>query len=412
MSEEPSEKPLPTGFELFEIDPVYRADPYTRLAELRARAPVHLDPVLNQYVLTRYEDVKGVVNDRTLWRHPKHARADSMFHRFVDRNEFDRVRPRDGESILFMDDPDHARVRTPLTKVFYKRAAKMRAEVEAIVDGVLDGLAGRPSFDVIADYGIPIPILVIAKVLGVERERLREFREWSEGIILSLHIARSEAQTREMLAADEALTRYFTQAMEDRRQNPKDDLITDLVQLQAEGAPLSDGEVRINASALLVGGNLTTTDLIGNGVYLFLNHPAELAKLAADPSLAANALEEILRYESPVSLTSRVAPREMQLGGCPLHAGDPLMTYLRAANRDPAMFEDPDRFDITRKHVSHMAFGGGAHICIGAPLARMEAQVALPRLFARFPNLKLAAQTFEWRALPGFRGLERLTVEL
>ncbi len=404
-------KPLPTGFELLEIDPDYRADPYTRLADLRERCPVRLDPAFNQYVLTRYEDVKAIVNDRTLLRHPREADPNSMFHRFIDQRD-QLAEPIDGESILFMDDPDHARVRGPLTKAFYKRAGKMRGEVEAIVREVLDNLKGLASFDIINDFGIPIPILVIAKVLGVEKERLREFREWSEGVILSLHVGRSPEQSVQMLAAQKSLREYFLAAMDEQRRNPKDDLITDLVLAQAEGAPLSDSEICINASALLVGGNLTTTDLIGNGVYALLNNPAELKKLKDDPTLASNAVEEILRYESPISLTSRVASREMNVGGCPVHKTQPLMTYLRAANRDPDMFEDPDRFDITRKHVAHVAFGGGAHICIGAPLARMEAQVALPMLFERYPNLRLAIQDFVWRSMPGFRGLETLVVEV
>jgi len=404
-----SEKPLPTTFQLMGLDPATRDDPYPLLEDLQSRCPVHKDALSNQFILTRYDDIKSVVNDRSLWRHPSRARPDSLFRQFANR--MDERGPREGESILFMDDPDHARVRQPLTKAFYKRAARMRADVDMIVDEVLDGLASRAQFDVIDDYGIPIPILVIAKVLGVEPERLQEFRAWSEGIILALHVMRSEEQTRQMIAADAALTAYFTQAMAERRRNPRDDLITDMVQLQAEGAPLNDAEIRINLAALLVGGNLTTTDLIGNGVLTLLRHPDQLAALRADPSLAANAVEEILRFEAPVSLTSRVASRDMEVGGCPVHAGDPMMTFVRAANRDPSVFEDPDSFDITRKRPPHMSFGGGAHICIGAPLARMEGQVAIPRLFERFPNLRLAPQTFTWRALPGFRGLEHLVVE-
>lgn len=404
-----SEKPLPTAFQLMGLDPAARDDPYPLLADLQSRCPVHHDQQSNQFVLTRYDDVKSVVNDRSLWRHPSRARPDSMFHQFANRRG--DAQPREGESILFLDDPDHARVRQPLTKAFYRRAARQRGDVEEIVLHVLEGLAQRTQFDVINDYGIPIPILVIARILGVEPDRLQEFREWSEGIILALHVMRSEEQTRQMVAADAALTAYFTHAMEDRRRAPRDDLITDMVQLQAEGTPLSDAEIRINLAALLVAGNLTTTDLIGNGVYTFLRHPEQLDALRADPGLAASAVEEILRFEAPVSLTSRVASREMQVGGCPVHSGDPLMTFVRAANRDPAVFEDPDRFDITRKRAPHMSFGGGAHICIGAPLARMEGQVAIPRLFERFPKMRLAPQTFVWRALPGFRGLEHLIVE-
>jgi cytochrome P450 len=300
-----SEKPLPTTFQLMGLDPATRDDPYPLLEDLQSRCPVHKDTLSNQFILTRYDDIKSVVNDRSLWRHPSRARLDSLFRQFANR--MDERGPREGESILFMDDPDHARVRQPLTKAFYKRAARMRADVDTIVDEVLDGLATRAQFDVIDDYGIPIPILVIAKVLGVERERLQEFRAWSEGIILALHVMRSEEQTRQMIAADAALTAYFTQAMAERRRIPRDDLITDMVQLQAEGAPLNDAEIRINLAALLVGGNLTTTDLIGNGVLTLLRHPEQLAALRADPSLyvrksVANHLNDITKNHAALVL--------------------------------------------------------------------------------------------------------------
>jgi cytochrome P450 len=204
---------------------------------------------------------------------------------------------------------------------------------------------------------------------------------------------------------------YFSRLMDARRRAPQDDLISDLVRLQAEGAPLSDEEVCTNLIALLVGGNLTTSDLIGNGVRLFLTHPAELEKLKADASLANAAVEEILRYDSPIDITSRVASTDQERGGCPIKAREVMMVSLRAANRDPAMFTDPDRFDITRKHAPHVAFGGGAHICIGAPLARIEAAAAFVQLFRRYPNLRLADQTLRYRTLPFFRGLEEVWVE-
>ena len=396
---------LPTGFQIMEIDPDFRADPYPRLADLQKRCPVRHDPVLESVVLSGYNDVRAVVNDRGLWRNPARGNPRALFSRV---SEASGDRP---QSILFMDDPDHARVRGPLTQAFYKRAAKMKPQVEAIVDDVLDGLASRSSFDVIADYGMPVPILVIAAVLGIEKARLHEFRKWSEGIIHFLNALRTPEQEAEMLAAGEALEAFFAESMADRRANPKDDLITDMVQLQAAGAELSDEELSVNLQGLLVGGNLTTTDLIGNGVRAFLTHPDELAKLRADPKLIAAAIEEVLRWDPPITMTGRVASHAMELGGETIEPKEALISVLRAANRDPSVFEDPERFDITRKHTPHMAFGGGAHICIGAPLARMEGQVALWKLFERFPNLKLADQELTYRALPGFRGLEKLVVE-
>jgi cytochrome P450 len=197
-----------------------------------------------------------------------------------------------------------------------------------------------------------------------------------------------------------------------RRLAPEDDLVTDMVQLQAAGADLPDPDLATNLISLLVAGNLTTTDLIGNGVRLFLLNPAELAKLRADPGLIGAAVEEVLRYEPPVDITGRVASRDMEVHGCPVHTSQSLLVSLRGANRDPEVFEAPERFDITRKKSPHVAFGGGAHICIGAPLARLEGQVTLLRLFERFPRLRLADPEAkpEWRTLPFFRGLQRLDV--
>lgn len=407
-----TEKPLPGAIQLFSLDPAFRKDPDSVLRELRARAPVYSEPQSGYTVLTRYGDIKATVNDRTLWRHPSRANPDSMFAQMMGRHgEPGRAgQDTEDESILFLDDPDHARIRQPLTKAFYARASKMRGATERIVTDVLDGLSGRAEIDIIADFGIPVPILVIAEILGVEKARLPEFREWSEGIILSLNPFRTEEESERVTWAADALDEFFLAEMAARRETPRDDLLTDMVELQAEGAPLSDREIAINCSALLVGGNLTTTDLIGNGVMLLLQHPDQLAALKADAGLINSAVEEILRFEGPVMMTNRVASREMEISGCPVHRGTPIMTSLRAGNRDPEVFDNPDRFDITRKGASHVGFGGGAHICIGAPLARLEAQVALPLLFERYPEMRLAEEECVWRSLPGFRGLERLRV--
>jgi cytochrome P450 len=325
----------------------------------------------------------------------------------------DRSLPRTSTtSILMLDDPDHARVRQPLAQALYARVARFRPEVERIVDAALDGLAGKTAFDLMDRFCVPIPIDVIARILGVDHERLGEFRAWSEGVIQALNPLRTPEQTAQMTAASTALSAYFSETMAARRVEPRDDLITDMVRMQAQGSGLSDDELRINMSALLVGGNLTTTDLIGNAVRLLLLNPSELAKLRADPSVINAVVEEVLRYEPPVDITGRIASGAIEVGGWPLHSGQSLNVSLRGANRDPEVFEDPHRFDVSRKHRPHVAFGGGAHICIGAPLARLEAQVALVKLFDRFPNLALAEPdaTPAWRMLPFFRGMERLAV--
>ena len=389
------------------FDPVARVDPHGRLKDLREQCPVLRDEPVKTWMLTRYGDVRETVNDRSLWRHWSRSEKGALLRRMDDGETADRV-----DSILSLDEPDHSRVRLPLAKAFYARINAMKPRIEAIIDEVIDSAPQDQRFDLIADVAIPIPILVIAAILGVERDRFREFRAWSEASILGLNPLRTPEETERMNWGSAKLTEYFTELMASRREAPKDDLITDMVRLQAEGAPLADEEVRVNLSALLIGGNLTTTDLIGNGVWLLLNHPEQLALLKADPSLAGAAVEEILRYESPVAITNRVMPETREVGGCPMHAHQSVITSLHAANRDPEVFEDPERFDITRKHVPHVAFGGGSHICIGAPLARIEAKQAFVRLFQRFPDLKLAqSEAPTWRALPFFRGMEALWVQ-
>jgi hypothetical protein len=404
-----TEKPLPNFIQLTPLDPVFRADPHVVLDDLRARCPVHRDDTSGSFVLTRYDDVRALVSDRSLWRDPMKAEEGATFQRrFAEQPE--GVARSDTTSILMLDDPDHERIRRPLVQAFYARVAKFRPEVERIVDEALDAIDATGPFDLMSAFCVPVPIDVIASILGVDHERLPEFREWSEGVIQSLNPFRTEEQTAHMERANEALLNYFTATIAERRGAPRDDLISDMTRLQADGAPLSDIELRINLGALLIGGNLTTTDLIGNAVRLLLLNPAELAKLRADPGIINAVVEEALRYEPPVDITGRIASRELCVGGARVEPTQTFTLSLRAANRDPKVFDDPHRFDVSRRHTPHVAFGGGAHICIGAPLARLEAQVALLRLFQRFPELRLADPDAPpvWRTLPFFRGLERL----
>jgi cytochrome P450 len=400
---------LPTILQLTPLDPGYRADPHMALDDLRARCPVHRDETAGSFILTRYEDVRTLISDRTLWRDPINAEPAARLSRAGD--EIPPGVPRsEALSILTLDDPDHARIRQPLTQAFYARIARFRPEVERIVDEALDRIDASGPFDLMSSFCVPVPIDAIASILGVDHARLAEFRDWSEGLIQGLNPFRTPDQTTHMQRSSAALTDYFTAAIAERRAGPRDDLISDMTRLQAQGEPINDTELRINLTALLVGGNLTTTDLIGNAVRQFLLNPAELAKLRADPDLIGAAVEEALRYEPPVDATGRIASRDMQIGGCPVKTAQAFTFFLRAANRDPERFDAPHRFDITRPRHPHVAFGGGAHICIGAPLARLEAQVALLKLFDRFPDLRLAASDTPpvWRTLPFFRGLERL----
>ena len=404
------DEPLPEGVQMTALDPVYRQDPYPRLKALQTHAPVRRDQLFGVVTLTRYEDVRAVLTDRTLWRDP--LRADPKYptrtRREMEIAENGGVRT---QSILTMDDPDHGRIRGQITPVLYKRFAASRGLVEDVVRRRVDALRGQAAFDVVPAFAVPIPIEVISRVLGVDEERLEEFRAWSEAIIHVLNPMRTPQQTLEMRAAGDASSAYLQALMEERRARPREDLISDLMRLQAESRNLTDEEIRINCNTLLIAGNLTTTDVIGAGVRLLISNPEERRKLLEKPERIAGAVEEILRFDPPVDSTARIASRPMEIRGCPVAAAEPLSPSLRAANRDPQVFEDPDRFDITRERSPHVSFGGGAHICLGAPLARIEAQAALLALFQAFPNLRLGATPPTWRSLPFFRGLESLAVE-
>jgi cytochrome P450 len=405
---------LPGLLNLTALNPAFRDDPLSLLARLREQCPVRRDELAGTFMLARYQDARATLNDRTMLRGPDKVDPPGAFtQRLADNFEID---PHTGErrsySILLMDEPHHTRVRGPLAQALYARAAKCKPLVEAIIDEKLDAVADRGGFDILTDFAIPIPIDVIGAILGVDVERRAEFRDWSEGVIQALNPIRAPEQTAHMERAREAIVAHFSELMAARRAEPRDDLVTDMVRLKAEGADLQDAEIITNLIGLLVGGNLTTSDLIGNGVFLLLTHADELAKLKADPGLVNQAVEEILRHDGPVDITARVAPRDMEIGGCPIKARQSIVALLRSSNHDPDVFEEPNVFNISRKAIPHIAFGGGSHICIGAPLARIEAQGALSALFKRFPNLRLArpSEMPPKRMLPFFNGFEHLEV--
>lgn len=401
--------PLPSGLELSALNPEFSADPDTPLRRVREEFPIRRDEQTGMFALSRYADIRELLADRSLLKDPEKAEpAAWMMRAFLDMPE--GAKGGEVKNILFLDDPDHARVRGAIAKAFYRRVAASRGIVERVVTETLDSLEGRRRFDVMTGFAVPVPIDVIAHILGADQLMLGDFRRWSVDSFEFFNPARTPEQTERMIAGSNALYNYIEQLMGEKRKRPTDDLVSDLVSIAAQDGSLSDADIRENCAGLLSAGNLTTTDLIGNGIWLLLTHPEERAKLLADPALINNAVEEILRFEPPVEITARIASHDLEIGGCPIKHTQAISTSLRAANRDPQAFEDPDRFDVARRHVPHMSFGGGAHICIGAPLARMEAQVAIPAFLARFPSLRVEQEKPQWRTLPFFRGLQRLEV--
>ena len=377
---------------------------------MRAETPVWFDEGSRTYLLTRLADARAWLADPSQWKDADRAEEGALVRSFKPA---DMNRPGERNAgIGWMDEPDHSRVRKPIQAALMRRVAAMKEAVRAIVQGQLDSLPAG-GFDVIADYAMPIPVTVMGRVLGVDTSDAPRFRALSEAVLSVFEPNPTEEQRRENKAAAVAILEYFDAAIAERRERPRDDLINDLIEVQTATGALSDAEIRVNCLNLLLGGNVTTADLICNGISLLLRHPGELAKLRADPALIGSAVEEILRFEPAVEGAQRVASSDQLLGGCPVRAHQVAAVMSPAANRDPAAFTDPHRFDIARREAPHITFGAGAHICIGAPLARLEAREAIWGLVERFPHLALAdpAAPPEWRPTgSSFHGLVRLEV--
>ncbi len=397
---------VPTGIELIALDPTFRADPYPVLARLRELEPVHYDEEIKRWVVTRAEDADRVIHDRTMAVDARKANPNTYMRIFLA----DRGRGRD-PSMLLLDPPDHTRLRGLVSKAFTPRRIELLApRIRAIVTELLDAVEGEASFDLIARFASPLPITVIAEMLGVDPADRDDFKRWSDATAQMFNPLLTEEERTQVMASNEELDTYLRQAIAGRRSDPREDLISAMVAVEEAGDQLKDEEIVTMCGLLLAAGNLTTTDLIGNGVWLLLSHPDELRKLRANPALIKNAVEEMLRFESPVVQTGRIATTDLKIGECPVKRGESVLASLAAANRDPAAYPEPDRFDITRENVQHHSFGGGVHYCLGAPLARLEAQLAIGALVERFPNLRLVDEPLEWRAVPSFRALAKLRV--
>lgn len=403
--------------DLTAANPTAREDPYPRLAQLRAQCPLHRDEAGGAWLVGRMADARAVFTDNSHVKDPDLAEPAAIAIRRRRATVPDGLAFPDDQraSMLELDGAEHARVRGPLVQALYARIAAFEPDCIRIVEAALDRLDDRAEFDLMTELAEYVPVACIGAILGVPPETLATFRGWLDGIVQTFNPNRTPENVAALVASSNGLAHYIRGRFADAKLNPPDDLFGDMARAQAAGAPLSDTEITYNIRGLLIAGNVTTTDLIGNAVRLLLAHPDQLSRLRADPSLWPNAIEEVLRYEAPVDFTWRIATHDEDLSGCPVHAGAALNIFIRSANRDEAMFPDAQSFDVTRPRAArHLSFGGGAHICPGAPLARMEARHLLPRLFERFPRLRLSnpAQPPHWRKLPGFRGLETLYVRV
>ncbi len=400
--------PIPEDIQLTPLDDAYRDDPYPVLAELRRRAPVHRDRSFGRFVLTRHDDVMRVLRDLEFWVDVRKSNDDNYFRRLqMEQMERD-------PSMLGLDDPEHKRLRVLVSRAFTPRAVdRWQPIVEKVASDLLDAVDGRNEFDLVEALANPLPAIAIAKLLGVDDSKQADFKRWSEAAVTAGF--NPFATDEEKALANEAqanLDVCFRAEIQKRRENPSDDLIGQMVSAEEEGDKMTEREIVTMADLLLVAGNVTTSDLIGNGVKALLENPDQLARLQADPALLPNAIEEMLRFDPPVTQSGRIAPYDFELGGVEIKQGQSMTTVLAAANRDPEVYPDPDRFDIEREDTHHQAYGGGAHLCVGAHLARLEAREAIGALITRFPKIRASAKSYTWKRVPGFRGLSEYWVSV
>ena len=386
------------------LDPAVLSDPYPLFHRLRTEDPVHWEADLEFWALTRYADALYALREDSL--------LSSAIH---DSPRPGGVGLSSARWFVFLDPPRHTRLRALVHSAFTPQVVEgLRARIQAIVDELLDRAAEAGRLDLIADLGFPLPAIVIAELLGVPAEDRAQFRAWSADLAAAGGLVRMAADGAERLsrarAGGAALNAYFRDIIRERRSAPRDDLVSRLTGVQSAEGTLSEEELVDTCALLLFAGHETTTNLIGNGMLALLRHPDELSRLRADPSLIGSAVEELLRYDSPVQMRVRVARETVEIGGRRIAKGQRVLILVGAANRDPARFPDPDRLDIARPDNRHLAFGHGIHFCTGAPLARLEGAIAIRRLLRRFPRLELTTDQLAWRETLTLRALNALPV--
>lgn len=389
------------------LDPEILANPYPLFHRLRTEDPVHWDPFLHAWVVTRYADVLHVLHSFSAERTPTPDKLAAM-----GLSELSPVAQLMVKQMLFMDPPAHTRLRSLSAQAFSPaRVAVLRSHIRTIANQLLDQVKSKGRMDVIKDLAEPLPAIVTAEMMGVAVGDRHQLKAWSADFAEMLgNFQHNPQRTPRMLQTVQDMTRYFRRAVDAQREHPREGLVHSLMTAEVDGDRLSEEEVVANCIVTMVGGQETTTNLIGNGVLTLLRNPLEMEKIVENPSLIPSAVEEMLRYESPSQHTGRLAPDDRDLGGKTIRKRQAVIAVMAAANRDPERFADPDRFDVARSDNRHLAFGYAAHFCFGAALARVEAQETFLALMERMPDLKLDPVPLFWRNNLGLRGLEALPV--
>lgn len=389
------------------LDPQVLANPYPLYHRLRSEDPVHWDAFLHAWVVTRYEDVLTVFQqfsaDRTPTPEQLSERGLAAFTPLA------RIMVR---QMLFLDPPAHGRVRRLASKAFTaRRVERLRSHIQQITDRLLDQVQDKGTMDVIKDLAYPLPAIVTAEMLGVPTDDWQQLTAWSADFAQVLgNFQHNPEHAAQVIRSLEEMCTYFRRAVEECRKHPREGLINAFLNAEVDGDRLSEEEIVANTIVTMVGGQETTTNLIGNGVLSLLRHRDQLERLRADFSLIPSAVEELLRYESPSQHTARLAPDDVELGGKLIRKRQAVIAVMGAANRDPERFPDPDRLDISRQDNRHVAFAWASHFCFGASLARIEGQVAFESILRRMPDLRLKPGPITWRENLGLRGLTALNV--
>ncbi|HEY4007086.1 MAG TPA: cytochrome P450 [Pseudonocardia sp.] len=393
------------------MDPAVRANPYPLYRRLRTEDPVHWDPYLHAWIVTRYQDVVTVLSRFSADRTPS-----PEYFEALGVPEVSPIAKVMVKQMLFKDAPAHSRLRKLAGPAFMPaRVRLLHRHIEEIADRLLDDIEARGDgkTDLMAEFAEPLPAIVTAEMLGVPVEDHVKLKEWSVTFAEMLgNFQHNPDRLGGVLRAVEHLAEYFQDAIHERRRYPKDGLIQSLMSAHADGDRLTDDEIVANCIVTMVGGLETTTNLIGNGALALLRNADKLAELRADRALIPDAVEELLRYESPSQLTARIAPGDVLLGGKQIRERQAVIAVMAAGNHDPERFSNPEQLILNRPDCRHLAFGWAAHFCFGAPLARLEGQVAFDSLLRRFPHLRLADEPLVWRENLGLRGLERLPLTL
>jgi cytochrome P450 len=389
------------------LDPEILANPYPLYHRLRREDPVHWDPFLHAWVVTRYADVITVFQRFSAQRTPTPEQLEAMGMQAL--TPLARVMVK---QMLFLDPPAHTRVRSLAAKAFTpRRVAVLREHIRDIANSLLDRVQAQGHMDVIADLAYPLPAIVTAEMLGVPTEDWQQLTAWSADFAQVLgNFQHNPDRVAQTIRSLNEMTAYFRTAIREIERHPREGLIHAFLTAEIDGDRLSEEEIIANTIITMVGGQETTTNLIGNGVLSLLRHPDQLALLRADLSLIPSAVEELLRYESPSQHTARLAPEDTELGGKKIRKREAVIAVMGAANRDPERFPDPDRLNIRREDNRHVAFAWGSHFCFGAALARIEGQIAIELIVRRLPSLRLEPGPLVWRENLGLRGLKSLPV--